>query len=366
MKSYKATVTIISLFLVSTVIAQSPEQYKKWETSHYKSISEFEQNNQQALAEGSPASIQEYNKRLMASIAKDPQNPLLLKRAGDLMAFQHNQSMVSEEEISYYVSKSKNATQPEKKVIDALLKKFDVLNTYSLDAERYYKLAADLGESESAIALVQFYRQGYFRFMMNLPFIIYQVNDKSISYLTKALNLGNEFAALILAEIYMLGEDEIKPDLLKADQFIKETSDPAQAYYLLGINFLDTERAYKNEAGLYIALSNAVSCLTKASELGNVDAAYYLGLVYSGKYDLSDFKRKDDDKAFLYFKKSAVDEKQTPEAYYSLANCYIEGIGTAKNLKAGIEMMEKLLKANTETIDKGSLIEVIEKAKKQL
>lgn len=366
MKSVKATITIICLFLVSTVIAQSPQQYKKWETSHYKSISEFEQNNQQALAEGSTATIQEYHKKVMASIAKDPENPLLLKRAGDIMTFQHNRAMVSKEEISYYVSKSKNATQQEKKVLDEMLKRFDTLHTYSLDAERYYKLAADQGESESAIALVQFYRQGYFRFMMNLPLIIYQVNDKSISYLTKALNLGNEVAALILAEIYMLGEDEIKSDPLKADQFIKQTSDPAASYYLLGSYFLDTERAYKNEGGLYIALSNAVNCLTKANELGNVDATYYLGLVYAGKYDLADFKRKDDDKAFLYFKKSTVDEKQTPEAYYSLANCYIEGVGTAKNLKVGIEMMEKLLKVNAEGVDKASLIEVIEKAKKQL
>src|SRR5690606_4484170 len=220
MKSYKAFVTILCLIIVSTVTSQSTQQYAKWETSHFKSLLEFEKNNQQAFAEGNAAIIQEYQKRVMASIEKDPANPLLLKKAGDLMAYQQNMAMVSEGDISYYVSKYRTANQQEKKLIDELVKRFEILHAYSLSAEKYYKLAADQDESESIIALTQFYRQGYFRFQMNLPFIIYKVNEKSISYLTRALQLGNESAALFLAEIYLSGEDEIKADPVKADQYI--------------------------------------------------------------------------------------------------------------------------------------------------
>lgn len=366
MKTCRSILTIFSLLLVTCLMGQTTEQYKNWETVHLKAILEFEEKNQEAMAEGTEPFLQEYEKKLLASIAKDPKNPLLLKRAGDLMAYRQNQAMVSEEEVTYYVIKRENPTAQEKELVDVLLKKFAKVHAYSVEAEKYYKLGAEQNESESIIALVEFYKKGYFRFQFNLPLIIYQVNEKSISYLRKAMELENGYAALLLAEIYAVGEDEIEADTKKAVQLIEETSDPAVSYFLLGSHFLDMRNNYRKESQLYPALYNGENFLLKSSELGNKDAAYYLGLIYSGKFDLPVFKRKDDDKAFLYFKKSVIDEKQTPAAYYSLANCYIEGMGTARNLSVGISMMEKLLNANLEGMDRDSLKEEIEKAKKQL
>ena len=366
MKTCRSIFTVLSFLLISSVMGQTTEQYKNWETAHFKAIVEFEEKNQQALSEGTEAVMQEYEKKLLAAIAKDSKNPLLLKRAGDLMAFRQNQAMVSKEEIIYYVSMSKNPSPEVKEVLDVLLKKFEKLQAISVEAERYYQSGAEQNESESIIALVEFYRNGYFRFQFNLPLIIYQVNNKSISYLRRAMELENEYAALLLAEIYALGEDEISSDMAMVDRVVKETRDPAMSYLMLGGHFLDTERSYPKESQIYQALRNAEILLLKSSELGNKDAAYYLGLIYSGKYDLPEFKQKDEDKAFLYFKKSVIDEKQTPAAYYSLANCYIDGMGTARNLKAGITMLEKLLNSNVEGMDRDSLKEEIENAKKQL
>jgi hypothetical protein len=365
----KAFFFVCTISVYTNISAQSMEEYKKWETVQYTEMVNYEEKNSDALAEGNMNLINDYYKKLLAAIEKDPKNPLLLKKAGDVQSFFMN-SGISNDEIKFYTVNVEKSGSENKAILEQLNKHFNLLHEYSISAEKYYKQAASMNESQAIIALVQFYRKGYFRFQMTksiyYPFVFRKMNTELISLLIKARELGNENAALILAEVFIIGEDEIKSDVQKADLYLNATSSPIDAYLMVAMNFLDPQREVRNSGDYYISVNNALRCLIKSAEMGSTDAAFFAAEIYLGKNDINDFQWKDDDKAFFYLKKATVSEEETPEAYYYLANCYLKGQGIDKDIRKGISMIEKLLALNTDNFDKQALQKIITEAKKNL
>lgn len=360
--------TITVMLIASNLLAQTPEQYKNWETASLKMVSTFEEQNEKGLSEGDLATIDNYYLKLVSAIEKDPNNPLLLKRAGDVKTYMMKSGMPAKDEVSFYMLKAGTSNEEDKVLIDAMIEHFEKLNKHSLEAERYYESAASQNESEAIMALVQFYRDGYFRFRMansiKYPFNINKVDDESVVLLQKAQKLGNENASLMLAQILIQGEDKIKQDRTRADQILRSTSQPAEAYLALAASFLDPNREVKSAREYFSGVNNGLYCLDKSLALGNKDAAYYAGEVYIGKYDAGSYEWKEYDKAFTCFKQAVVNETKTPLAYYQLAECYLKGRGVKQDINKGVEMMEKLLSVADERLDKAAIRETIKNAKK--
>lgn len=65
-------------------------------------------------------------------------------------------------------------------------------------------------------------------------------------------------------------------------------------------------------------------------------------------------------KAFAFMKKAAVNENDTIYPWYYLALFYLNGTGTPKNTRLGLEMLEKIVNGRNDW-DKEALKEMIKK-----
>lgn len=71
----------------------------------------------------------------------------------------------------------------------------------------------------------------------------------------------------------------------------------------------------------------------KAAELGNDEAMAEVGMCYLNGEGVN----QSDSQAFAWLSKS----NDTCYGYYNLAQCYIKGIGTSKNLERGVSYLER-------------------------
>lgn len=79
----------------------------------------------------------------------------------------------------------------------------------------------------------------------------------------------------------------------------------------------------------------AVECYQKATEEGNVNAQYNLGLCYKNGAGIA----KDEKKAVEWFRKAA--EQGDADAQFILGDCYMNGKGVAVDEKKAVEWYQK-------------------------
>lgn len=142
--------------------------------------------------------------------------------------------------------------------------------------------------------------------------------NKAIVYLEKAVNLENENAKLLLAQIYMQEDDY--ENIPKAIEWL-EKSENQLAHYILGKEYFNGEHIEKD-------LDKAIHYLSQCDD--NEYAYYILSKIYDDKEnnDLSN-----------HYLKMACDKNYEP-AMVKMAKLLIEGQKVEKNIDKAIEYLK--------------------------
>lgn len=161
------------------------------------------------------------------------------------------------------------------------------------------------------------------------------IDEKKALYL-EYINKDLAEAYLYLADLYYFDLDDVEEALKYYE--IAASKEIGQAIYMKGIIFANSFYREQN-------IDKAKECLELAANKYEVDDAIYeLGFSYFNGINGFD---KDYDKAFNYFLASA--KNKNPEALCSLAQCYANGLGVAKDLeKAYKTLKEAFLELNNE------------------
>lgn len=179
--------------------------------------------------------------------------------------------------------------------------------------QKAYNLFCDMIEKQEDDHLL--YRLG----MMTLKGKGYEKDmDKAIFYLEKAVNLENENAKLLLAQIY-LQEDDYE-NIPKAIEWLEE-SESQLAHYILGKEYFNGEHIEKD-------LEKAIHYLLQCDD--NEYAYYILSKIYDDKGN--------NDLSYRYLK-MACDKNYEP-ALVKMAKLLIEGQKVKKDVNKAIEYLK--------------------------
>lgn len=368
----------LSVFLYTgfSAAAQTPEQYKKWQTDDFQEIYEYVTLNLSMKDNYPEAYLNKAQEKLERALANDENNPLLLSLAGYVTSIRAKE-LFKERTYDAYSSSLLNNGENANTILEKRRAQACQLDQ---KAEKYYLRAAEQQESNSMVDLANYYRSGYiYESKSANKFIILYATVKAIPWLKKAQALGNQQAGIILGELYIKGES-VPQDIKLGEELIrKEVDEPSQLFYELGVNFVDGygnpdnhtnswknlsavkpyEYMYDGKVGLYF--------LTRAADAGNIDALFFLALSYAGMHkEHSDaawrnkIVTQDMAKAFAFMKKAALNEDDTIYPWYYLALFYLHGTGTPKNTRLALEMLEKIVNGRNDW-DKAALKEMIKK-----
>ncbi|NCT74344.1 MAG: sel1 repeat family protein [Chitinophagaceae bacterium] len=367
---------LVFLYAGFSAAAQTAEQYKKWQTDDFREINEYVTIYLSVNDNYPEAYLNKALEKLERALSNDENNPLLLSLAGYVTSIKAKE-MFKERTYDAYSSSLLDNEENGNSILEKRRAQACLLDQ---KAEKYYLRAVDQQESNSMVDLANYYRAGYiYESNSASKFIILYATVKAIPWLKKAQALGNQQAGIILGELYIKGES-VPQDIKLGEELIrKEVDEPSQLFYELGVNFVDGygnpdnhsnswkklsqvkpyEYLYDGKVGLYF--------LTKAANAGNIDARFFLALSYAGMHkDHSDAEWRDKIvtqdmvKAFAFMKKAAVNENDTIYPWYYLALFYLNGTGTPKNTRLGLEMLEKIVNGRNDW-DKEALKEMIKK-----
>ena len=158
------------------------------------------------------------------------------------------------------------------------------------------------------------------------------------TYLTKAAYLNSNQARKILADLYLKG-NTVQPSHHLAAYWISEAAQNGdmQAQEQLG-NF------YLNGFGVPQNPLKAIQFYQQAADQGSVNAMYVTALLYAeGKETQTYALKKNEQKAFLYFKKAA--EHNHPAAMADLGLMYYQARGASKSLPQAVSWFKKSAQA---------------------
>lgn len=152
----------------------------------------------------------------------------------------------------------------------------------------------------------------------------------AVRYYKKAAELGNSVAMYKLGECYYNGKGGVDQDYKEAVEWYKKAAELgyARAQCQLGFRyshgFLGVEQNYEK----------AVEWYNKAAEQGYVSAQFHLGCLYSTEGANQDYT-----KAIKWLQKAA--EQGHAVAQFKLAECYRDGKGVAQDLEKAVEWFMK-------------------------
>jgi TPR repeat protein len=97
------------------------------------------------------------------------------------------------------------------------------------------------------------------------------------------------------------------------------------ALWALGKVYLDGDLVAADTA-------RAIQLFEQAVAAGNSDAAYQLGEMYAK----DTYAKRDEAKAFACFQQAARAKTPVPSAFYNVGACYVNGLGTSKDITEGL------------------------------
>lgn len=142
---------------------------------------------------------------------------------------------------------------------------------------------------------------------------------------------GSTVCMMNAAQILFGGFGGIQVDKNRAFKYIQmaaRAGDPEGLYYLGLAHYNGEEYASKD-------YKKAFDCFTRASNEGNLNAMFQLGMMYEYGY----YVQKDFSKAFDIMKRAAA--RNHIRAQCNLGYLYIEGLGVQKNIPEAIKWLEK-------------------------
>lgn len=150
----------------------------------------------------------------------------------------------------------------------------------------------------------------------------------ALPWYEKAAEAGSSKALHELTYYYEGRYVDVAPDPVKAEAVRKRAlnSNNPQAFLKLGSQYYSGDGVEKN-------WEKAFECYMKAAQLGNDEAKAQVGLCYMRGEGV----KQNNEQAFAWLSRS----NDRFYGYYYLAQCYIGGIGTPKNLEKGVVILEK-------------------------
>ncbi|RIA81657.1 hypothetical protein C1645_836628 [Glomus cerebriforme] len=156
-------------------------------------------------------------------------------------------------------------------------------------------------------------------------------NKKSFEFYLKSAEGGHKYALSMVGNCYYYGEIGILKDAVKAFEFYLRAAKKGNAccQYLVANYYNDGKYFPKNiEKWFYWN--------RKAAMHGHITAQYKLA-----DYYLNNSSNKNESKSFKWYLKLANEDRL--RAFYLVAKCYRDGIGTDKNLMESIKWIEKYI-----------------------
>lgn len=185
----------------------------------------------------------------------------------------------------------------------------------------YFNRAAERGSARGCYGLARCYEQG-------IGTAISRKN--AMKYFKLAATSGYSDATLEVGYRYMFGIGTKRESVL-AKQYLNASAKEGNAIatYYLGLGHVSGKHFRKNK-------KVALKFFEKSAEMGYVSAYTKLGIAYSkeGKGFKTDLK-----KSFAYFSKAV--ENGDGEALAYLANCYLIGGGTGKDVEKAKQLIEE-------------------------
>lgn len=157
----------------------------------------------------------------------------------------------------------------------------------------------------------------------------------SLAYMQKAANSGSVKAAEFLYTSYKLGNKCVKSNHTKEKEWLfkaAKLNSPA-ALRMIGYSQLFSQKndPYKIKKNIKLAEEN----LIKSAELGDMQAAYLLGMEYETGWRL----KKDLEKAFQLYQYAASNGHTLSQ--YRLGTLYSRGLGVKENSKKACDLFEQ-------------------------
>jgi hypothetical protein len=227
-----------------------------------------------------------------------------------------------------------------------------------IKAIQLYKQAADLGDAESQRIIGMSMLEGSYG--------LQQDYDSGYKLIQSSADKGDEGAKAALGFCYFWGAG-VKQDYDKAYRIFSSHAERENMIALAGLGY-----CYMLGRGAQQDARKAFRLIKKSAESGDMNAAWNLGILYlkgqgvekdaqegfkwmekSGEFASAsdqrslgyDYEYSEDEfpqdltKAFYWYEKSA--NRGLCCGMYSLGTCYIEGKGTKKNIKKGMELMKQ-------------------------
>lgn len=201
-------------------------------------------------------------------------------------------------------------------------------NSPKTDMVEHMRRAAELGHKKAFAYLASFYITGTG---------VEKNAEQAVKWLTQAVEAGVPDAMANLATLYYRGEGvpkDIKKAYLLSRKAIEQDPGCSMAYYNMFVYLRDLNPENPDKSELE-------RVLRRAADLGDIDAMVYLAEEYSSDDDLFELNPK---AAFVYWFRAAVENDS--RAFAPLAECYLNGSGTEKNVEEGLEYVRRAAREN--------------------
>lgn len=152
-----------------------------------------------------------------------------------------------------------------------------------------------------------------------------------------AAEKGNVHATAFLGDAFLYGKG-VEIDYTKAFQYYLKGADAGDAWAQIGLSTM-----YLEGYSIPRDLDKAVFWAQKAADQNVPQGWYSLAICYLAYHDA-----EKDKKAFQIFKK--LSETNVAAAYIELADCYLDGIGTAKNVRKAEVWYRKALLSDPDSV----------------
>ncbi len=193
--------------------------------------------------------------------------------------------------------------------------------TYTTEAERKYRKAAEQGDVDAQKGLADCYYYGRLGVCKNYA--------EAVKWYRKAAEQGNAYAQYSLGYCYKNG-DGVSKDLSEAVRLYRKSAEQGYAAAQNGLAI-----CYENGDGVSKDLSEAVNWYRKAAEQGNASAQCNLGYCYDKGIGVV----QDYSEAVKWYRKAA--DQGNAYAQCNLGYCYEFGKGVSKDVAEAVRWYRK-------------------------